>query len=141
MTITYWLQHADFESEEHGLIGRRDAQRAFREHGWPKELAYKDARERERRECCDPGIGFVSNDKRILHICPQASGRIMCHYHYDSTRWRLWMIPFRDQAQEFWFEDGKDDAEEVIARFFANDHKWLKRRAKAGSKAFDAERQ
>ena len=137
MTITYWIQHADFESEEFGLIGRTDAQAVFRKHNWKAELKRRRELDDERQETCDPGIGFVSNDKRILHLCPQYSGRVLCHYHFDST-WRLlWLIPLRGQKQDYWFEPTLDDAVEVVSRFFANDHKWLKQRSKAGSKVFE----
>ena len=137
MTITYWIQHADFESEEFGMIGRADAETAFRRHSWKKELDRKKALEAEGQETCDPGIGFISTDKRILHLCPQASGRVLCHYHFDST-WRfLGLVLYRNQNQEYWFEAKRDDAVQVVSRFFANDHKWLKRRAKTGSKVFD----
>ena len=137
MTITYWIQHADFESEEFGLIGRADAQEVFRKHNWKAELERRRELEEDGKETCDPGIGFVSNDKRILHLCPQASGRVLCHYHFDTT-WRLfWLIPWPGQKQEFWFEDSRDDAVEVVSRFFANDHKWMKRRARAGDKVFE----
>jgi hypothetical protein len=137
LTITYWIQHADFESEEFGLIGRADAQTVFKKHNWKSELQQLQAREDQGKETCDPGIGFVSNDKRILHLCPQASGRVLCHYHFDSTWWFLWLVPLRGQKQEYWFENKRDDAVEVVSRFFANDHKWLKQRAKTGNKVFE----
>ncbi len=139
MTITYWIQHADFESEDLGLIGRSDAQVVFRKHNWKSELKRQQALVDKGKENCDPGMGFVSNDKRILHLCPTPSGRVMCHYHFDST-WRfLWLVPLRGQKQEYWFEPRLDEAVDVVSRFFANDHKWLKRRAKVGSQVFEAD--
>ena len=137
MTITYWLQRADSASEERGMIGRNDAERLIADHKWPSEFRYKKKLEKAGEKTCDPGIGFVSEDKRILHVCPQASGRVLCHYHYDDT-WRLlWLFPLRDQAQAYWFEESLEDAVGVVSKFFANDHKWLKQRSETESKAFD----
>ena len=139
MTITYWIQHADFESEDLGLIGRSDAQAVFTAHNWKAEHKRQQSLVDKGRENCDPGMGFVSDDKRILHLCPQRSGRVLCHYHFDST-WRfLWLVPWRGQKQEYWFEATLDDAADVVSRFFANDHKWMKRRARSGSKTAELE--
>lgn len=137
MTITYWIQHADYESEDFGLVGRPDAEAVFKKHNWKVELERKRALEAEGQDTCDPGIGFISTDKRILHLCPQASGRVLCHYHFDST-WRLFGVTlYRNQTQEYWFEEKRDAALEVVSRFFANDHKWMKQRSKTASKVFE----
>jgi hypothetical protein len=84
MPVTYWIQHADLSAEERGVIDADAALGALEEVDWASELRHLDSLETEQRECCPPGIGFVADDGRILHICPSGSDTALCHYHFRN---------------------------------------------------------
>lgn len=131
MAITYWIQRADFTSDEFDAVDETEARRALTGHGWAAELDLMDTREARDEETCPPGIGFIADDGRILHICPERDGRAMYHYHFKAP-WRLlWLIPMSGEGLRTRMDMPFSETPELITRFFANDHDWLIRHAKA----------
>ncbi len=131
MSITYWIQRADFRSDEFDAVSEANAQQALKEHDWPAELDYMDELEAAGTETCPPGIGFVSDDGRILHICPERNGRAMMHYHFTSS-WRLlWLIPMSGEGLQTRDDMPFAEAGKLLSNFFANDHDRLIRYAEA----------
>jgi hypothetical protein len=93
MPVTCWLQHADFASEDRGAVALDGAITVLNAVDWPSELDAMRQREARGEEFCPPGVGFVSDDGRIPHICPTGGEATLCHYHFPAAggflRWLL----------------------------------------------------
>lgn len=86
MEIRYWIQQADYTSTEYDPVDVGTAIRILRSHDWPAALEFEREREAAGLETCPPGIGFVADQNRILHICPGRGGTALVHYHTDEPR-------------------------------------------------------
>ncbi len=123
--IPYWIQHADFSTDEFPPTNIASAIKAFGEHCWESELEMRMRREDVGEDFCDPGIGFVPGDGRILHICPMAKGRGYIHYHFPEDKRLLGLIPLHSQAVRSNMDIQVRDAHDFIRRFYDGDHDWL----------------
>ena len=130
MLIPYWIQRADFTSEDYSTVDYKKAERVLKGHDWNAEIKKQEELEQSGKEHCDPGIGFVPDDGRILHICPDGKGKAYFHYHYYETRKILAIIPLRSQQTASKMDINEFELGEVIRRFFLNDHDWLISKAK-----------
>ena len=120
-SIPYWIQRADLTADDFPAVDEQGAIEAFEGVDWQRELA----RQTGDAESCDPGIGFVPGDGRILHICPQADGLVYLHYHYvDESESRDF---FRSTKQRTRTKRSVPHSEVpgYISRFFKDDHDWL----------------
>jgi len=84
--IPYWIQHADFSADEFPPTNIASAIKAFWEYCWISELETRMRREDAGADLCDPGIGFVPGEGRILHIFPIAEGRGFIRYHFPEDK-------------------------------------------------------
>lgn len=97
----FWIQRADFSSEEFDPVELKIAQAIVTGYNWASELAlfHKLFEESENHwdECCSPGIGFLTDDeKHLLHICPMDDESALCFYlqldvtgQSEDERWSL----------------------------------------------------
>jgi hypothetical protein len=80
----YWIQLADFSAKDYPPVDLLEAERLLTSYDWQTALAFKRALARSRGEesgdYCMPGIGFVTDDGRLLHICPTDDGTALCTY-------------------------------------------------------------
>ena len=125
MLIPYWIQKADFSHEDFDAVDYRQAEVALKNFDWRREKQYQQELETSERENCDPGIGFPSDDGRILHICPDGTGKAYFHYHYSTERKFLWIIPYTSDEIATVLNINELDFGEIIKRFFLSDHEWL----------------
>lgn len=94
-----WIQRHDFSYEELSINSSKEAIAAFQDYDWKKEYSsFNETSE----ECCPPGFGIVSEDRYILHLCPDDSGSCLIHFHY----------PVREKVLFFFTRDN----EKVITR-------------------------
>lgn len=91
--IRYWLQRADYTSTEYDAVDAATAVRILDLHDWRAELEFEREREAAGLETCPPGIGFVADANRFLHICPGRDATALVHYHTDEPRLRLRTTP------------------------------------------------
>ncbi len=125
MEIPYWIQHADFSSEDFPVTDVVGATKAYENHNWDAELEARQNREEVGQEWCDPGIGFVVGDGRILHVCPMEEGRASVHYHYVEPRTFLRFFGYHSSGLRSNMDIERASASEFIQRFFLDDHEWL----------------
>ena len=78
--VSYWIQRADFTSADFGPVSLNEALAVLREHDWDAELSHKLALESSGKENCPPGIGFVTQSRHQLHICPRRDGIAECYF-------------------------------------------------------------
>lgn len=123
--ISCWIQTSDFESTDIGTVDARAATETFNGFDWTSEESRRAQMEREGRETCDSGMGLVSEDGRILHIGPTGHGKAFLHYHYPERRRILGIPLWKTQMTISNFDIEQSDIDEIIARFFRNDHSWL----------------
>jgi hypothetical protein len=92
--VQYWIQHADFQAEELGVILKDEAIRAFQKHDWGTENAKFKEIARNGKENCPPGMGFNADGVGILHICPDEKGKAMCFFHERKRIKILGFLPW-----------------------------------------------
>ena len=78
-----WIQRADLEAEETICDAPHEVIRLLFEYEWDAELAKQTQLESEGIDNCPPGLGIVSKDQRILHICPGPEGALV-FFHYPE---------------------------------------------------------
>ena len=125
LKIPYWIQRADFFHVDFDPVDEESAIKAYRSHDWMTELIARQRRESSGEEACDPGIGFVAGDGRILHICPGLDGNSYFHYRFNATHKVLWFFEVPTQKTRSAFEVADTEFPDVIQRFFRDDHEWL----------------
>lgn len=121
----YWIQRADFSAQDLRAVDVSRAVRAFEEVDWERELAARRSREAAGEEPCDPGMGFVPGDGRILHICPLEAGRAYAHYHYMEKSKVLGLFTISTPKNRMVPGFERAAVPEYITRFFDDDHEWL----------------
>ena len=125
MLIPYWIQKADLTSEDFDAVDYKQAQVALKKIDWRKEIQKQRELEHIGKENCDPGIGFVADDGRILHICQDGKGKAYFHYHFSETRKIFGIIPFKFDQVASRMSIVEYELAEVIRRFYLEDHEWL----------------
>lgn len=125
--VKYWIQRADFEASEGATSSAGEAIRIFEAQDWPKELNYQAEMEAAGSDCCPPGFGLVADDGRILHLCPEPGGPLLCHYHFPEEYRLFGLFRRRRQATLSWGHTGT--ASELVDSFFENRHDVLARYA------------
>ncbi len=112
-----WIQSADYSSKIHPLVDANESIRMYRAHDWTKELALLSEMQAEQQDCCPPGIGFLRDDGRFLHICPDGDGRISLYFQPahapKSSTWTYSDLP-------------ESDAEVAIKAFHSGQDAWFK---------------
>lgn len=124
-SLPYWIQRADFSSADFASVDVTAALRAFTTHDWSAELALLSELAEKASESCPPGIGFVAPGGALLHICPSSDGRALVHYHAETTRKILGVIPIARSAVHTKDGVGRSDVLEMIHAFFEERHEWL----------------
>jgi hypothetical protein len=123
--IPYWIQRADFTTVEHEAVDEHQAHEILCDFDWASERALRDGLKNENQERCDPGIGFVAADGRILHISSDGRGRAYFHYHFRQWSRLLGLIPFKRRTTRSNMKLAEEDLDEVVMMFFHSDHEWL----------------
>ena len=132
MLIPYWIQKADFTAEDFDAVDFKQAQDVFNKYDWHKEIKIKSDLDKSGSEYCDPGIGFVPGDGRILHICPDGKGKAGVHYHFLEKKKILGLIPHTSNQIVSNIDIKESEIEEIIHYFYLNDHEWLIRKTLQG---------
>ncbi len=83
--MNVWIQYHNFDYDYLGSISYNEAMTKYRAFDWETEILKGEQSKIEKKECCSPGMGFVSEDRRILHIVPMNKGALI-HYHYPKKR-------------------------------------------------------
>jgi hypothetical protein len=126
--MQYWIQRADFSTEEKEASGVTELQRAFRSRSWSGELELEKSRHAAGEESCPPAFGIVPGDGRILRLCPSPT-ELLVHYHYPETKRVLGLFKTRTE-QTVTSEVPLPRADELIRLFVARDHEGLIREMK-----------
>jgi hypothetical protein len=108
-----WIQSAKSEAEELNL-SEEEAKRRFSFHDWAAERRAEAAREEAGQESCAPGMGFVRDDGRILHICP---GESVCMVHFHKPTKILGLLRTSNRVHTA-PEIPNDRARELIGHFY-----------------------
>jgi hypothetical protein len=122
VTVSYWIQEADFETAEFDPVDVSGALEAFEAHDWFSSLSKARRLESEGVEHCPPGIGFVASDGRVLHICPSESNDAVVHYHFSVESRFLGLIS--RERREIRTAEGFAmlRVPDLLQQFFAADH-------------------
>ena len=72
--LPYWIQRADYSATDFEPVSLPAAQALLRDHDWKAERSYQKSLEDSDEDQCPPGIGFVGDNGRVLHICPEEDG-------------------------------------------------------------------
>lgn len=85
MKLPYWIQRADYSATDFDPVSLPAAQALLRAHDWKAERSYQNSLEDAGEDSCPPGIGFVGDNDRVLHICPEEDGSAYCFYLTTGT--------------------------------------------------------
>ena len=121
--IQYWIQRADFTTEDLTASGAAEIQKVFRNRSWAGELHLEQARHGAGDDSCPPGLGINFEDGRFLHICPEAAD-LLVHYHYNHERRVFGIFPTRS-LRIITESVPYTAAEGLIACFVNGDHEGL----------------
>jgi hypothetical protein len=105
--------------------GAGEIQAAFRSYPWTREIKSEATRQAAGEESCPPGLGISPEEGHLLHLCPTAA-HLVVHYHYNERRRILGLFP-NVPARTVETELPLSAADELIARFVAEDHDGLMR--------------
>jgi hypothetical protein len=123
--MQYWIQHADFSSEVFDSIDLGSAIAVVKSHDWVGEHQKLRKMNSVGEECCDPGIGFMAKDGRILHICPDGEGEFYFHYHFKKRLSVFGLVLATTSKLRNMFNLPESMLNELVERFFRNDHDWI----------------
>jgi len=116
-----WIQLHDFSSEEMPIVNAMASKRAFSEFDWAAELTrQKEALERE-EDCCDPGMGLVSDNGSILHLCPIDEKFLSFHYHYLTIKKEFVFVSTESEEMHYVEKFPISEINDVINLHFAGD--------------------
>ena len=93
-----WIQLHDLSNKEMEGATKEQAEQALSTFDWKGELSKEKESE---DETCPPGLGLVSDEGEILHICPINSESCFIHYHYFTSKKLLGFIPITGQENHF----------------------------------------
>ena len=122
--IDYWIQHADFSTDEFEPATLDEAIQAFEAHDWTAENELRATREAAGEEWCPPGIGY-DQAGRILHICPEPGESALVHYHFSTDRSLFGLLRRRVQDSRTSEGVSVEKVPELIRRFYNGEHDWL----------------
>ena len=110
-----WIQSHDFSSEEMDGATAEQAKTALATFDWLSEI---EKQNQSGDENCDPGLGLISNDGSILHICPRDKESCSIHYHYPTSKKVLGFIPVTSQESHYIEKYSMAKATELIDHHF-----------------------
>lgn len=84
MKYAYWIQGPDFNANDYDAVDVNGAIAVFKGNNWTEVEKARDLRENKDDEYCDPGIGIVPGDGRILHIALNKGNEFYIHYHFKK---------------------------------------------------------
>ena len=119
-----WIQSADYSSKTHPLVDANESIRVYKAHDWTKELALLNEMQAKQQDYCPPGIGFLRDDGRFLHICPDGTGHISVYFEPAN-------MP-RTSTQTY-SDLPESDAEIAIQAFHSEEDAWFKANTSYGS--------
>ena len=96
--MNVWMQMHDLSHADLPDGSIESATQALGEFDWDSEIQKEEQAAASGSECCPPGMGFVCDSGRILHIIPASGSRSHYHYHYPLTKKLLGFIPVTSQA-------------------------------------------
>lgn len=120
--ISYWIQHADYSSDEFDAVQVEEAILAYQQHDWNAELAVWRKMTDEGEDCCPPGIGYVADDDRMLHLLPEDEKQGSFHYMFKVNAKLLFLIPYRRDKTHFAEHVARERFPSLIRSFFQNRH-------------------
>jgi hypothetical protein len=95
--MNVWMQLHDLSHSDLPDGSIKFAMRALSEFDWDSEILKEEQAAASGAETCPPGIGFVSEDGRILHVLPASHRRSHYHYHFPIEKKMLGFIPSTHQ--------------------------------------------
>jgi hypothetical protein len=96
--IRYWTQRADFTTTDFPPATFKEALAALFRHDWSSDLELMRSLENTEQDFCMPGIGFVFQEGRVLHICPNHDATATCFYIADDRSLHRAAVSAREQA-------------------------------------------
>ena len=117
-----WIQRHDLShSDLHdGTI--ESAKRALFDFDWESELQKLDRADQPKDDVCPPGIGFVSDDKRILHIMPSRRSLSNYHYHFPERKKLLGLFSITQEETVTVMDLPDEYRETIIERHYEGKH-------------------
>jgi len=112
--MNVWIQSADFSTEEF-QVDCDEACDLYQTHNWTAELVLQGTLSNDNKACCPPGIGFVSDEGHILHICP-GEDEVLFHYHYPKEILGFFWKTQKSKTVEHY---PKSSVAELIRKFYA----------------------
>jgi len=121
-----WLQKHDFSSEEFEISDASNAKKILGEFDWQGELSRQV---QATSETCDPGLGLVTDEGDILHICPGTDGRCMVHFHFSDTREAFGLFSRKVDLLKTFRDVSLGRVHQMIDAFFVHDFERIKHMA------------
>lgn len=122
--MNLWIQRHDFSSDERDRVEIEDARNTFINFDWDSEIAKEEVALAEGRDCCNPGMGLISEGNRILHLVPGSRG-LMIHYHFPKRKKFLGFLHFEDQETVSVNEFPNEEMNEALRLHYAGEHELL----------------
>lgn len=123
--IPYWIQRADFSSQDYTAASEQEALQVLLSHDWNAELDFYRQLESKGEEVCDPGIGFLPDSQRILHICPVDRFYAYFHYQYTVKTRVFGIFSWPRNLVGSNMKVRRSELTEILHRFLSGDHDWL----------------
>jgi len=118
MRITYWEQSADFESKEYEEIDLTKAVQIFKSRHWFEEIVVMERLMNSGKEFCPPGIGYVSDEGYILHVCSEEKDNYSIHFIYPTGSKILRKLGLEDQETKSTINLSEEKVILAIENFF-----------------------
>lgn len=82
MKLPYWIQRADFSTQDFKPIDVIEAEKVLMEHDWESERALQTSLENQGKalhdDFCPPNVGFV-REEFVLQFCPNEDRTANCN--------------------------------------------------------------
>ena len=115
-----WIQKENLESVEFEAPDSTVARRVLREVDWTWTFEPQVP-----GDASALGLGLMAGDGHILHICPDAEGQCLVHFHFPHQVKVLGLIPLTVQEVRTMTGISLADAETMVESMFKGEYRTL----------------
>lgn len=111
-----WVQKHDFSSVDLDDGSMEASIEAMAAVDWADEGRLAEAAERDGRDCCPAGIGWVAEDGRILHLMPNGEGTMNISYIFPRRKKSFFGLVNSQGQGDLWLENIPCEGLQAILR-------------------------
>lgn len=120
-----WIQSADYSTQTFPFVDAADSLRLYHAHNWRDEMIWMDELQGLQQDFCPPGIGFIKDGRRFMHIMPDGVGNILVDYRSPDLPTTKRLDPVTGTSSPF-VEFPESMLQAFIEAFHAGDEEWFR---------------